>query len=109
MGRWVDRAKHCAGIGKIVKSALLALLPVLALAGCVHKLTLEDIQEQCMKRGGMLMIIYTQEITASGPGEQIPSPGKCVMPENFAAPSTPSPQTPAPQQPAAQQPAAKSN
>jgi len=77
-----------------VKSALLALLPVFVLAGCVHKLTLEELQDQCMKQGGMLMIIYTQEITASGPGEQIPSPGKCVTPRNFEAPSTPPPPTP---------------
>jgi len=50
-----------------------------------------------MKQGGMLMIIYTQEITASGPGEQIPSPGRCVMPDNFQAPSTTPPQQPASQ------------
>gem|GEM_PF-6142210 len=80
-----------------MKSALFALLPVFALAGCVHKLTLDEIQEQCMKQGGMLMIIYTQEITASGPGEQIASPGRCVTPDNFEASSTPSPQPPASQ------------
>ena len=90
-----------------MKSALIALLPVFALAGCVHVPTLDELQEQCMKKGGMLMIIYTQELTLSGAGEQIPSPGKCVMPENFEKPSTPE-QT-SPQQPAAQKPAAKSN
>ena len=62
---------------------LLAILPVFALAGCVHEPTLDELQERCMNRGGMLMIIYTQEITAKGPGEQIPSAGRCVMPENF--------------------------
>lgn len=77
-----------------MKFASLAILPVLALAGCAHKLTLEELQDQCMKQGGMLMIIYTQEITASGPGEQIANPGKCVTPKNFEAPSTPSPSTP---------------
>jgi len=47
----------------------------------------------------MLMIIYTQELTLSGAGEQIPSPGRCVMPENFDkdAPANP---PPPPQQPA---------
>ena len=44
----------------------------------------------------MLMIIYTQEITANGPGEQIPNPGRCVMPENFETNSTPPPATPPP-------------
>ena len=105
MGLWVDRAIFCAGLRKIVKSALIALLPVFALAGCVHVPTLDELQEQCMKKGGMLMIIYTQEITLSGIGDQIPSPGRCVMPENFDKPSTP--QQPPSQQPAA--PATKSN
>src|SRR5689334_14928770 len=95
----VDRAFGGAALRRIAKSALLALMPPLALAGCVHAPTLEDLQEQCMKKGGMLMIIYTQEITmAGGPGEQIPSPGRCVMPENFDkdAPIDPPPK-PAPQ------------
>src|SRR5262245_2462671 len=98
MGRWIDRANACAALRKVVKFALVALLPVFALAGCVHPPTLEELQEQCMKKGGMLMIIYTQEITmAGGPGEQIPSPGRCVLPENFDkdAPIDPPP----PQQP----------
>ena len=93
---WVDRAVFCAGLRKIVKSALFALLPVFALAGCVNKSTLDDAQERCTKQGGMLMIIYTQELTLSGAGEQIPSPGKCVMPENFEKPSTPEPPGPPP-------------
>lgn len=76
-----------------MKSAPFALLPLLLLAGCAHPPTLEDLQEQCMKKGGMLMIIYTQELTLSGAGEQIPSPGRCVMPENFDkdAPASPPP------------------
>ena len=45
-----------------------------------------------MKAGGMLMIVYTQEITLSGPGPQVASPGDCVMPSKFDAPSpTPAP------------------
>jgi len=75
-----------------VKPALFAILPVLALAGCTHRSTLEEAQEQCMKAGGMLMIVYTQEITLSGPGPQVASPGDCVMPSKFDAPSpTPAP------------------
>ena len=81
-----------------MKFAPFALLPLLA--GCVHAPTLEDLQEQCMKKGGMLMIVYTQEITlAGGPGEQIPSAGRCVMPESFDKPSEQaSPQQPPPAQ-----------
>ena len=84
---------------------LALLLPVFALAGCVHAPTLEELQERCMKQGGMLMIIYTQELTLSGAGEQIPSPGRCIMPENFDKPSTTEPPPPGP----TQKPAAKSN
>jgi hypothetical protein len=106
MGRWVDRAVFCAGLRKIVKSALFALLPVFALAGCVQKSSLlDDAQERCMKQGGMLMIIYTQELTLSGAGEQIPSPGRCVMPENFDKPSAPEQPPPQP----AQQPPPQGN
>lgn len=83
-----------------MKSALFALLPVFALAGCVQKSNLlDDAQERCMKQGGMLMIIYTQELTLSGAGEQIPSPGRCVMPENFDKDAPADPPLP-PQQPA---------
>ncbi|MEO8301474.1 MAG: hypothetical protein ABI608_06765 [Rhizomicrobium sp.] len=69
-----------------MKAALIALLPALVLAGCAHKLTLDEAQEQCMKKGGMLMMIYTQEITASGPGPQIASPGNCVLASRFDPP-----------------------
>jgi hypothetical protein len=85
-----------------VKFAPFALLPLLA--GCVHTPTLDELQEQCMKRGGMLMIVYTQEITLSGgPGEQIPSAGRCVMPESFDKPSGKPLQPPPPEQPPPQQ------
>lgn len=77
-----------------MKAALIALLPALVLAGCAHKPTLEEAQEQCMKKGGMLMMIYTQEITASGPGPQIVSPGNCVLASKFDAPTAPPDKTP---------------
>ena len=86
-----------------MKFALFALLPVFALAGCVNKSTLDDAQERCTKQGGMLMIIYTQELSLSGVGDQIASPGRCVMPENFDKPSTSSPE------PAAQKPPPQGN
>lgn len=86
---WVDRAVRRAALGKFAKSALSALPPLLLLGGCVHEPTLEELQDRCMKKGGMLMIVYTQEITMSGPGDQIPTPGRCVMPENFDKPENP--------------------
>ena len=73
-----------------MKSVLFAILPLLALAGCQSKTTLDQAQERCMQKGGMLMIIYTQEITLSGPGPQVASPGDCIMPSKFDAPAPPS-------------------
>ena len=72
-----------------MKFALLAILPAFVLAGCQYKLTLEEAQQRCMKNGGMLVLIYTQEITAAGPGEQIVSPGHCVLADKFDAPAPP--------------------
>jgi len=67
----------------IVKSALFAFLAGLVLAGCQSKMTLEEAQALCTKRGGLLVVIYTQQITASGPGPQIASPGNCISPSKF--------------------------
>lgn len=97
MGRRARRAEFRAEILKFAKSALLAIAPALVLAGCQHASPLDEAQERCAKQGGMLMIVYTQEITMSGPGEQVPSPGRCVMPDNFQESSTPSPPQPAAQ------------
>lgn len=72
-----------------MKPALFAIL--LALAGCQSKMTLDEAQELCMKKGGMLTIIYTQAITTSGPGPQIASPGDCVMPSQFDRPAPSNP------------------
>lgn len=77
-----------------MKSALPAILSALVLAGCQHAPTLEEAQEQCMKKGGMLVMIYTQEITASGPGEQIIRPGNCVLADKFDAPTQATPPVP---------------
>lgn len=44
-----------------------------------------------MKKGGLLMVIYTQQITAAGPGEQVASPGSCISPNKFGAPPTNNP------------------
>lgn len=67
----------------IVKSALFAFLAGIVLAGCQSKMTLEEAQALCTKKGGLLVVIYTQQITASGPGPQIASPGNCVSPSKF--------------------------
>ena len=74
-----------------MRTALFAILAAFMLAGCQHKLTLDEAQEQCMKKGGLLMVIYTQQITASGPGEQVASPGNCISSSKFDAPQTNNP------------------
>jgi len=67
----------------IVKSAQFAFLAAFVLAGCQSKMTLEEAQALCTKKGGLLVVIYTQQITASGPGPEIASPGDCVSPSKF--------------------------
>ena len=77
-----------------MRTASFALVTAgaLALAGCQQKLTLEQAQALCEKKGGLLMVIYTQPITAAGPGEQVASPGDCVGTDKFGvAPSAPQP------------------
>jgi hypothetical protein len=66
-----------------VKSALFVFLAGLVLTGCQSKMTLEEAQALCTKNGGLLVVIYTQQITASGPGPQIASPGNCISPSKF--------------------------
>jgi hypothetical protein len=71
-----------------VKSALFAFLAALVLAGCQSRpMTLEEAQAQCTKKGGLLVVIYTQPITASGPGAEVASPGDCVSPSKFDVPA----------------------
>jgi hypothetical protein len=67
----------------IVKSALFAFLAGFVLAGCQSKMTLEEAQALCTKKGGLLVVIYTQQISASGPGPEVASPGNCVSPSKF--------------------------
>lgn len=85
---------HAAG-DRIVKTMPLAMLPalVLVLAGCQEKLTLEQAQALCEKKGGLLVVIYTQKLTMSGPGEQVASPGDCVATDKFGV-ASPVPDTP---------------
>jgi len=58
-------------------------LAAAVLGGCQASLTLEEAQALCAKQGGLLTVIYTQQITASGIGEQIGSPGDCISPSKF--------------------------
>jgi len=85
-----------------VKSALFVFLAGLVLAGCQSKImTLEEAQAQCMKKGGLLMIIYTQQVSAAGLGPEVASPGDCVSPSKFDIPPPAAPPAP-PNEPAHQ-------
>lgn len=64
---------------------------VFILAGCQHKLTLEEAQALCEKQGGLMVVIYTQKLTMSGPGEQVASPGDCVATDKFGVAPAESP------------------
>jgi hypothetical protein len=78
------RSRKVARGGKTtMKSALFAFLAGFVLVGCQSKMTLEEAQALCTKKGGLLVVIYTQQITASGAGPQIASPGNCVSPSKF--------------------------
>ena len=79
----------------IVKTASVAIvaLGVLMLAGCQQRLTMEEAQMRCEKQGGLLVVVYTQKITVSGPGEQVASPGDCVGTDKFGVAPAP-PETP---------------
>jgi hypothetical protein len=79
-----------------VKSALFAFVAGFVLAGCQSKMTLEEAQALCTKKGGLLVVIYTQQVTASGAGPEIASPGNCVSPNKFDITAPPSDSAPAP-------------
>ena len=73
----------------------IAAVGVFVLAGCQDKLTLEQAQALCTKKGGFLVVIYTQKITMAGPGPETASPGDCIAPSKFDT-ATPPAATPAP-------------
>lgn len=60
-----------------------AAVAACVLAGCQTAMTLEQAQARCAAQGGLLTIIYSQSITASGVGEQVGSPGECISPDKF--------------------------
>ena len=74
-------------MGDVVRFVILAM--TLMLAGCQHKLTLEEAQALCEKQGGFLVVIYTQKITASGPGDQVARPGDCLRTDQYGITDTP--------------------
>lgn len=59
------------------------VLTAIVLGGCQTPITLEEAQARCAAQGGLLTIIYTQSITASGVGEQVGTPGDCISPTRF--------------------------
>ena len=71
------------------------ILGALMLAGCQHKMTLEEAQAACTKQGGFLAIIYTQKITAAGLEPEVASPGDCISPDKFDKPAPPPAKPPA--------------
>jgi len=73
----------------------IVLAMAFVLAGCQHKMTLEEAQELCEKEGGFLVVIYSQKITASGPGDQVMSPGDCISTDKYGITAPPSDAPPA--------------
>ena len=80
------RAGRRAEVGegkRAVKFTPVVMVALAALAGCQARLTLEEAQARCTQQGGLLAVINTQQITASGVGTLIRSPGECVSPSKF--------------------------
>lgn len=68
----------------MVKYGFFAIAALAGLAGCqARPMTLEEAQAACTRKGGLLTIIYTQQITASGIGQREGHPGECVSPSKF--------------------------
>jgi hypothetical protein len=62
---------------------VIAALGAFVLAGCQDGLTLKEAQALCTKQGGLLVVIYSQKLTAAGVGPQTASPGDCISPSKF--------------------------
>lgn len=62
---------------------MIVILAASLLAGCQHRLTLEEARAACTKQGGFLVVVHSQKITRSGLGEEIDSPGDCVSADKF--------------------------
>jgi len=70
-------------------AVVTAALAAIGLAACQEKLTLEQAQALCAKKGGLLVVIYSQKITLAGPGPETASPGDCISPSKFDAANSP--------------------
>ena len=77
-------------------AVVIVALGAFGLAGCQDRLTLEEAQARCTKQGGLLVIIYTQKVTAAGVGPQIGSPGDCISTSKFDIAPAASNKAPAP-------------
>lgn len=75
----------------MVKRGLVMMMVLGApvLAGCEHRMTLEEARAACTKQGGFLVVIHTQKVTRSGIEPEIDSPGDCVSSGKFDAPAAP--------------------
>ena len=63
-------------------------------AGCQASLTLAEAQALCTKQHGLLIVVYSQEVTRTRVGPLVAKPGRCVSPTQFkdtdaAAPAQP--------------------
>ena len=70
---------------------MMALLGASVLAGCEHRMTLEEARAACTKQGGFLVVLHTQKITMAGVGPEIDTPGDCVSPGKFDNAAKPAP------------------
>ena len=95
---WSSLPRKGKGAVKVTPLAIaaLAIAAMVLLGGCQARLTLEEAQERCTKQGGLLAVIYTQQITSSGIGQPIKTPGECVSPNKFEAKSPASGNAPPP-------------
>ena len=66
-----------------VAPVVIAALGAFVLAGCQDGLTLKEAQALCTKQGGLLVVIYSQKLTAAGVGPQTASPGDCIASSKF--------------------------
>ena len=66
-----------------MKRIAVVMAALLGLVACQEKLTLEQAQALCTKKGGLLVVIYSQKITMAGPGLETASPGDCISPSKF--------------------------
>jgi hypothetical protein len=70
---------------------LMALVGASVLAGCEHRMTLEEARAACTKQGGFLVVIHTMKVTMAGVGPETDSPGDCISSGKFDNAAKPPP------------------